>query len=135
MSVEINDVANATILLKRPRVVAQIVLEQPIQDKLTPVIMPKLSEEAAGELLVTIADGLAQENSDFAALRTAQQAKETTTRSLDAIDVLTKAYELTKDHWGEFMFLITYLDRKGTFDKLKKKKAWSDFFGVLLEEE
>jgi hypothetical protein len=135
MSVEIQEVANATILLQRPRAIAQVVLEQPLQDKLTPVTMPKLSEEAAGELLVTMVVGLAEENTNFANLLAAQQAKESAVRSVDAIDVLAKAYELTKDHWGEFMFLITYLDRKGTFNKLKKKKAWSDFFGVLLEEE
>jgi hypothetical protein len=128
-------VKTATTLLQRPRTIASVVLKQPMPDELPPATMPELSREATGELLVALTDGLANSNTNFAALRTAQEAKETTTRSVDAIEVLSKAYELAKDHWGEFMFLITYLDRKGSFDKLKKKKAWSDFFGVLLEEE
>jgi hypothetical protein len=135
MNVETKQLETATILLQRPRTIAAVVLEQPMPDEAGDVSMPELSQEATAELLVAITDGLAATNVDFAGLRTAQIAKETTTRSIDAIEVLAKAYELAKDHWGEFMFLITYLDRKGSFDKLKKKKAWSDFFGVLLEEE
>ena len=56
-------------------------------------------------------------------------------RSLEVLDLISQSYEFVSNHWGEIFFLLSFLNRSGKLERLKKNPQFKLFLEMLFEEK
>jgi len=129
---------SALEVLQNPEAILKILTEETLSTTSDPQALPStIDKELAQELVIEMAEGVAQENASFQVIyNKVQQKNAVVSRDISmVIDYAAKAYEFVGNHWGEIFFILSFLNNKGYFDKLKDKPKYKTFFETLFEEE
>jgi len=107
---------------------------EPIDNQSAVDLPTELTVEEAAELLPAIIESSEHQHINEIFESLTKDFNEPT-KSGEFIEYAGMAYDFVKNHWGEIFFILSYLDRTGKLDSLKKKKRLKPFFDTLFEKE